>query len=235
MTATSTASNSAASAGTGSNSAGSTGTPSTGTPSTDTESTRTESTGAAAAAKEETAPTGAWMAHAADPARFAIPAPAPAPVLAPYLGLVTSVLCALGGGWLLLAPYALDIRRGAAKLPRAAAVDLETGAAIVAVALLSAILFAVALFSRLRPQDDVTEFEIDEQSVQARTFEPESAEPDVDPDPEPESETKSTEPPATAIPNSSSALRDLLTPLVAALAADLRSQEHGDQGRRQEP
>lgn len=213
----------------------------------------TESTGLVPVVEEETAPTEVWTAHAAYPARSAIPAPAPAPVLAPYLGLVTSVLCALGGGWLLLAPYALDIRRGAAKLPRAAAVDLETGAAIVAVALLSAILFAAALFSRLRPQDDVTELEIDEQSVQAGTFEPESAEPDVepdsdldpDPDLEPESESETAEPATTATFTSSSALRDMLTPLVAALAADLRSQDqarqhshdqkHGDQSRRQEP
>ena len=207
--------------------------------------TTTESTGAAAVVEEETAPTEVWTAHAAYPARSAIPAPAP--VLAPYLGLVTSVLCALGGGWLLLAPYALDIRRGAAKLPRAAAVDLETGAAIVAVALLSAILFAAALFSRLRPQDDVTELEIDEQSVQAGTFEPESAEPDVEPDSDPELEpaSEAAEPVTTAASTSSSALRDMLTPLVAALAADLRSQDqarqhshdqkHGDQSRRQEP
>lgn len=193
----------------------------------------TESTGPAPAAEEETDSAEAWTMPAANPILSAVPAP----VLAPYVGLVTSVLCALGGGWLLLAPYALDIRRGAAKLPRAAAVDLETGAAIVAVALLSAILFAVALFSRLRPHEEITEFEIYRQPAQARPFEPgpEPGEPDAEPDPAPDPAPHpgpgSEAPAAPAGSDSSSALREMLTPLVAALAADLRGQDHGGHGQ----
>lgn len=164
----------------------------------------------------------------------------PAPVLAPYLGLVTSVLCALGGGWLLLAPYALGIRRGAAKPPRPVAVELETGAAIAAVALLSAILFGAALFARLRPaHDDAIE------AVQPA--EPESAVSDPnaasDLNTAPDSNTASDShaaadsSAASTGSDTGAALREMLTPLVAALAADLRSQdrERTEQFRRQEP
>jgi hypothetical protein len=151
-------------------------------------------------------------------------------VLAPYLGLVTSVLCALGGAWLLLAPYALDIRRGAAKLPRAAAVDLETGAAIVAVALLSAILFAVALFSRLRPQAGLIEFEMAAAEPETDSDTQPETQPDTQSETQAQSQPDPEAPAASAASNSSSALREMLTPLVAALAADLRSQ-----GPRQEP
>src|SRR5436305_3804984 len=110
--------------------------------------TTTESNGSVALPEQDPGSGEAWPPSAVTPVLATVPTPAP--VVAPYLGLVASVLCALGGGWLLLAPYALDIRRGAAKLPRAAAVELETGAAIVAVALLSAVFFSAALFSRLR-------------------------------------------------------------------------------------
>ena len=179
-------------------------------------------------------------AAAAAPALAAIQAPAP--VVAPYLGLVASVLCALGGGWLLLAPFALDIRRGAVTLPRTAAVDLETGAAITAVALLSAIFFAAALFSRLRPRVGLAEFETGQEATEYQFAE---TEPESEPEPElaEPGTDRHTEPEAPSEPTgSSSALREMLTPLVAALAADLRSQEQaghdqerGDQRRRQEP
>ena len=206
----------------------------------------TESTGPVPAAEEETDPAEVWMAPAVNPALYA--APAPAPVLAPYLGLLASVLCALSGGWLLLAPYALDLRRGAAKLPRAAAVDLETGAAITAVALLSAILFAAALFSRLRPRFEGAEFEMEAEPAPSGLSEPQSAEPEIESEPGPGPESES--PVVATGSDSSSALRELLTPLVAALAADLRSQDshrkdsnsqdsssqdRADQRRRQEP
>jgi hypothetical protein len=176
---------------------------------------------------------------------------APAPIVAPYLGLVASVLCALGGGWLLLAPYVLDLRHGAAKLPRAAAVDLETGAAIAAVALLSAAFFAAALFSRLRPHIEFAEPEPEPvpepELVSEAGSEPEpQSESDpapglTEPDTEPEADTEPDPDPDPQVApepfSSSSALREMLTPLVAALAADLRSpqQERGDQRRRQEP
>ncbi len=144
------------------------------------------------------------------------PGPPPVPVLAPYLGLVAAVLCAMGGGWLLLAPYALDFRHGAARVPRAAAVDLETGAAIVAVGIVTAALFSLALVRRLR-MNPSAELEPALESV-----------PETQPEPEPEPEPlKPPSAPPQADPGG--ALRELLTPLVAALAADLRShdQEHG--------
>ena len=213
--------------------------------------TTTESTSPAAQVEVDTdsmaEPCAAPVASAALPALAAIHAPAP--VVAPYLGLVASVLCALGGGWLLLAPYALDIRRGATKVPRTAAVELETGAAITAVALLSAIFFAAALFSRLRPRVDLAECETEpEIETDQETAEHQAAEPEPDPEPELEPDTEAESAPEpeplptfAAASNSSRALREMLTPLVAALAADLRSQEQaghdqerGDQRRRQE-
>jgi hypothetical protein len=144
-------------------------------------------------------------------------------VLAPYLGLVAAVLCALGGGWLLLAPYALDFRHGAARVPRTAAVDLETGAAIVAVGIVTAGLFSIALVRRLRANPAVepeTESELG--------YEPE---PETEPAPESGAQPEAAGPPVTQPQQTDpgGALRELLTPLVAALAADLRShdQEHG--------
>lgn len=200
--------------------------------------TTTESNLPAAAAEEEAGSADVWAsAPGVVPLLAAVPPPrpAPAPVVAPYLGLVAAVLCTLGGGWLLLAPYALDIRRGAAKLPRAAAVDLETGAAIAAVSLLSAIFFAAALFSRLRPRVGLAEFEAapeietDQETAEFQAAEAElepELEPDVEAEPTPKPESPTT---SAAAPDSSSALREMLTPLVAALAADLRSQDRGGQ------
>jgi hypothetical protein len=127
---------------------------------------------------------------------------APVPVLAPYLGLVCAVLSALVGGWLLLAPYAFDYRAGATALPRTALVDLTTGAATVAIGLLAALLFGGSLARRLRPVPAACEPE---------------PEPELEPEPEPE--------PAVPADDPDGGLRDLLAPLVAALAADLRSRQ----------
>jgi len=154
-------------------------------------------------------------------------APVPIPVLAPYLGLVAAVLCAFGGGWLLLAPYAFDFRHGAARVPRAMAVDLETGAAIVAVAITAAALFSVTLVRRLRVSSTVQS-----EPVAASVDVPESA---AAPAPE-----QSPGPEVPPQPDPGAALRDLLTPLVAALAADLRSRDLdgrdlGIPGREHEP
>ena len=189
--------------------------------------TTTESTSPAPSVEEETDSAEARPAPATNPAFSAVPVPAP--VLAPYLGLVAAVLCALGGGWLLLAPYALDIRRGAAKLPRAAAVELETGAAIVAVAVLSGILFAAALFSRLRPRFEDAEFETEAEPAPPGLSEAESTEPEPEIELEAKPESESESPVVSAGSDSSSALREMLTPLVAALAADLRGQDQARQ------
>lgn len=143
------------------------------------------------------------------------PGPPPVPVLAPYLGLVAAVLCALGGGWLLLAPYALDFRHGAARVPRTTAVDLETGAAIVAVGIVTAVLFSAALVRRLKAVPDAY-FDADAQ--------PEAL-PEPQPDPEPEPEPVQSPHVHAQQADPGSGLRELLTPLVAALAADLRSHD----------
>ena len=160
---------------------------------------------------------GPTPALAPTPASVPAPAPAPVPVVAPYIGLVAAVLCALGGGWLLLAPYALDFRHGAAHVPRAMTVDLESGAAIVAVAIATAVLFSLTLIHRLHVDLPLElEAELDSENAPVSAPEREAKR-------EPESEPVPTAVPKEADPGG--ALRDLLTPLVAALAADLRSHD----------
>lgn len=155
----------------------------------------------------------------------------PAPVLAPYLGLVCAVLCALGGGWLLLAPYALDYRHGASTTPRTTEVDLGTGAAIVALAVVSAALFAVSMARRLRGPEAAAELD----SGLGLEPEPEPAgyesEPYVQVNGTPEEAAPAPAPGSPADPGN--ALRELLAPLVTALAADLKSRaDHRDEGAR---
>lgn len=197
----------------------------------------------------------------APPARSPSPPPVPIPVLAPYLGFVAAALCTLGGGWLLLAPYALDLRHGAAHLPRTAAVDLATGAAIVVMGVGAAVFFAASLATRLRdgltghPQLAVKpEPEPEPEPAPEPDARPETAiaaeaaaEQDRVPEtePKPESEPRPTPSAEPRQPDPGGALRELLTPLVAALAADLRSKDqermrgegNGRAGapRRQEP
>jgi hypothetical protein len=145
----------------------------------------------------------------------------PAPILAPYIGFVAVVLCVPGGGWLLLAPYALDLRHGAAHVPRAAIVELVTGAATVLLAIAAAVLFGMTLARRLRGEPPV----------------PAADEPESEPSLTVENATEA-EPPTRAgsvDADPGAALRDLLTPLVAALAADLRSHDAVYEPRRQEP
>ena len=138
------------------------------------------------------------------PADSVFPA-APVPVLAPYLGLVCAVLSMLVGGWLVLAPYAFDYRAGAAKPPRTTLVDLATGAAVVAIGAIATLLFGRSLSRRLRSM--APEFEV---------------EPELEIEPEPE-------PAPAPVADPDGGLRDLLAPLVAALAADLRSRKDGEQ------
>lgn len=186
--------------------------------------------------------------------------PIPAPVLGPYLGLVAAVLCVLGGGWLLLAPYALDLRHGAARLPRAAQVDLETGAAIAAVGIVTTALFAFALARRLRTESAADEYESegdsedddaadvvaeaelstepeseaagesgdesstesgDEAAPRSQSQSQSQSESESGPEPDPDGAPQN---PESRLNDPASSLREMLTPLVAALAADLRSQ-----------
>ena len=193
--------------------------------------------------------------------------PPPGPMLAPYLGLVSAVLCALGGGWLLLAPFALDFRQGAARTPRTTEVDLGTGAAVVALAIASGLLFAMSLARRLRGSDAIAdEAVVDEAAEQESADCEEAADRDADrretiaesdfeanrrpirgaaepsvhvtdaaaatatagaAEPAPRS---TPEPPAQPSADPANALRDLLTPLVAALAADLKSRSDQPEG-----
>jgi len=156
--------------------------------------------------------------------------PEPAPFLGPYLGLVSGVLCALVGAFLLLAPYAFDYRQGAASVPRSSVVDLATGAGVLALGLLTAGLFGATLVRRLRaPEPPSPEAE---QSEPPDLFAEAEPEPEPRPVPEPlkppEPEPAPEPPAATPAIDPAGALRDLLTPLVAALAADLRARDQGE-------
>ncbi|WP_157436461.1 hypothetical protein [Actinospica robiniae] len=159
--------------------------------------------------------------------------PESAPFLGPYIGLVSGVLCALVGAFLLLAPYAFDYRHGAASVPRSSVVDLATGAAVLVLGFVTAGLFGATLVRRLRAPEP----------VRRRFAEPEPEpveppelflEPELEPAPEPvrAPEPQPVAPPAApaAAPaiDAAGALRDLLTPLVAALAADLRARDEGE-------
>jgi hypothetical protein len=157
-------------------------------------------------------------------ARPRVGEPEPAPFLGPYLGLVSAVLCVLVGAFLLLAPFAFDYRNGAATVPRSSVVDLTTGGGVLLLGLLTAALFGAALVRRLRGPEPVRALATEPPELFA---EAEGAGPEQEPaayqEPEPEPEP---EPAAPAI-DPSGALRDLLTPLVAALAADLRARDNG--------
>lgn len=156
------------------------------------------------------------------------PPATPGSLLAPYLGLVSAVGCALVGGWLLLAPYDLDYRNGAARLPADSLIDLGAGAVAVGCGLITAALFLRVLFKstqyRVTRLDPAGEGVADAPRTGSAPA----------PDPVAAAESESGRPPApdpraadVTAPQAGSmdALRDLLTPLVAALAADLRSRE----------
>ena len=151
----------------------------------------------------------------------------PVPVLGPFIGVVGSVLCGLSGALLLLAPFAFDYRQGAGSPPRSTVVDLVTGGGVLLVSLLTATLFGGALSRRLRIPEPVTEviapYGVEPASAEEPETTPEPARPASEPEPQPAA-------PAAAAPiaaDPGDALRDLLTPLVAALAADLRAREAG--------
>lgn len=156
----------------------------------------------------------------------------PVPVLGPYIGVAGAVLCVLVGGFLLLAPYAFDYRDGASAAPRSTVVDLATGGAVTALGVLTAALFGATLVRRLRgwapapgyggdPYGEPAKPDGagygDEQPAAAGAAE---TAPASEPEPPPPA-------PAAATLDPGGALRDLLTPLVAALAADLRARESG--------
>ena len=159
-------------------------------------------------------------------------APEPVPVLGPYIGLVGSVLCGVAGALLLIAPFAFDYRQGASSVPHSSVVDLATGGGVLLLALLTAGLFGGALHKRLR----APEAPAFEEAAYAEEFE--AVEPVEEPPIVPEPTRPEPEPqpvPAAALGGDpGGALRDLLTPLVAALAADLRARESAaPEGRQQ--
>lgn len=163
----------------------------------------------------------------------------PVPVLGPYIGVAGAVLCVLVGGFLLLAPYAFDYRDGASAPPRSVVVDLATGGAVAVLGVLTAALFGAALVRRLRVAWGPASGSGGEPYPQAAAQDPgRDAEPGgTGPGQErpvgetadaPTSAPESQQPlAAAAAVDPGGALRDLLTPLVAALAADLRSRESG--------
>ncbi|HEX4789833.1 MAG TPA: hypothetical protein VH372_15290 [Actinospica sp.] len=176
----------------------------------------------------------------------------PAPVLGPYLGVVGAVLCSLAGAFLLLAPYAFDYRDGAATMPHSSTVDLATGGGVLLLGLLTAALFGGALARRLRAPEPAAEYlEPLQWAESAEAAEPtetasthvgpvgtpgagpgtgyNAAQPAHERAPEPVSEPEARPlAPAASLADPGGALRDLLTPLVAALAADLRARENGE-------
>jgi len=149
-------------------------------------------------------------------------APEPVPVLGPFIGVVGSVLCGLAGALLLLAPLAFDYRQGARSTPRSSVVDLATGGVVLLLAVLTAALFGCALRKRLRVPEPVAAYVAEPASAEEPAAAPEPPRPESAPEPQPAA-------PAASAPlgdDAGNALRDLLTPLVAALAADLRSREN---------
>ena len=146
----------------------------------------------------------------------------PAPVLGPFIGVVGSVLCGLGGALLLLAPFAFDYRQGARSIPRDSVVDLVTGGVVLLLSVLTAAAFGGSLRKRLRVPEPIAayaeEFELEHIEESAAVPQPRS-----EPEPQPVAPAPA---PASPLGDPGSALRDLLTPLVAALAADLRSREN---------
>jgi len=144
----------------------------------------------------------------------------PVPVLGPFIGVVGSALCGLAGALLLLAPFAFDYRQGAERMPRSSVVDLATGGGVLLLGLLTAALFGGALRKRLRVPEPVVA-NVAEPEVAANLARvPEQSKPEPEPEPQPVAA------PAAPVSDPSGALRDLLTPLVAALAADLRAREN---------
>jgi hypothetical protein len=179
----------------------------------------------------------------------AVYAAEPAPVLGPYIGVVGAVLCSLVGAFLLLAPYAFDYRDGAGTMPHSSVVDLATGAGVLVLGLATAALFGGALARRLRvpePEPGYLEEPLPAESTESdySSESPGSAVPGypragVDaaapataavpgqPGPQSAAEARPLAP-AASLADPGGALRDLLTPLVAALAADLRARETGE-------
>ena len=161
----------------------------------------------------------------------------PAPVLGPYIGVVGAVLCALVGAFLLLAPYAFDYRDGAGAVPHSSVVDLATGGGVLLLGLLTAALFGAALARRLRVPEPASYAEplpltlplsapgdaaaAAQAPAAPPVAEPAGVAPASAPEPHPAA-------PAASLADPGGALRDLLTPLVAALAADLRARENGE-------
>jgi hypothetical protein len=163
----------------------------------------------------------------------------PVPVLGPFIGVAAAVLCILVGGFLLLAPYAFDYRDGASAAPRSSVVDLVTGGAVAALGALTAALFGATLVRRLRVWAPAPGYGGEPYARSAPPDAGQDAEHGVAgygpehpagaaaADTEPAPEQSPLTPAAAAAVDPGGALRDLLTPLVAALAADLRAREGG--------
>jgi len=145
------------------------------------------------------------------------PSVPPAPVAGPVIGVIASALAVPVGLWLVLAPFAFGYRHHG-EPPKSVAISVATGAAAALIAIISGLRFSATLVSRLRSTGALRD---------RRAAAYEAAAP---PQPEPHSVPAFTAPPAPPQPEPSGAsgeLHELLAPLVAALAADLRSRKGG--------
>jgi hypothetical protein len=160
------------------------------------------------------------------------------PVGAPLVGMATAAVAMVAGLWLILAPRAFDFQHGrefgsghrSSGLPTESLVDLVTGTSIVIVGLAALSLFGIAARRRLRAAGVL---------ARARVPAPASAYDDTAPashEATDQPTRQAGEPlPAGTIPEPTAApteaggdlrdLRELLAPLVTALAEDLRSRQ----------
>jgi hypothetical protein len=77
--------------------------------------------------------------------------PTTRPMLGKYLcGMVASLIAGVAGGWLILAPFALGYQPYGADWVRQTTNDVVTGIPVVAVALVSFVVFFISLLASLR-------------------------------------------------------------------------------------
>jgi Na+-transporting methylmalonyl-CoA/oxaloacetate decarboxylase gamma subunit len=140
------------------------------------------------------------------------------PTLGKYLvGMVTSLIILLAGGWLILAPFALGYQHYGADWTSQTTNDFVTGIAVAVVALASFLLFLFALLGALRASGML--------AARTRGQQPQVASAPV------------AYPSPTGVPAAASNSSDLdrtLSTLAAALAADLTARRQTSNNQQSE-